>query len=322
MAIVASTFTRYDAIGLREELSDMIYNISPMDTPLVSGMSKTKCNQTLFEWQTDSLAAAVSTNQQLEGDNIDSWDAITPTTRVGNYTQISRKLLIISGTEEVVNKAGRKSELAYQIAKRGKELKRDMEKNLWDNVGGTAGATDAARKTATLGAWVKTNDSLGASGASPTYTSGVPGAARTDGTTRAFTSTILEAVASLVWQSGGTLKNLFVGPYNKGVVSSMTTVVTRNFDISNTPKPTAVIGAVDVYVTDFGTLAIRPSRFQRERDGWFIDFDYLSLRHLRPFRVEQIAKTGDAHKRMLLVEFGLQVKNEAALGLAADLSTS
>jgi hypothetical protein len=322
MAIVANTFTRYDAVGLREELSDMIYNISPMDTPLISGMSKQKCSQTLFEWQTDSLAAAATDNQVLEGDDISSWTATAATSRVGNYTQIARKLLILSGTEEVVNKAGRKSELAYQIAKRGKELKRDMEANAWENIGGVAGATDTIRKTATLGAWIKTNDDFGGSGASPTYTSGVPSAARTDGTQRAFTTTILENVASLIWVSGGTLKNLFVGSYVKGVVSDMTTVVSRNFDIVNAPKASAIIGAVDVYVTDFGVLAVRPSRFQRGRDAWYIDFDYLALRHLRPFRVEKMAKTGDAHKRMLLVEYGIQVKNEAALGLAADLSTS
>lgn len=323
MAIVTNTFTRYGAIGLREQLADVIYNISPIDTPLFSGMARDKAKQTLFEWQTDSLAAVDTANKHLEGDDITTFPAVSPTVRVGNYTQISRKLLILSGTLEAVDKAGRKSELAYQIAKRGKEIKRDMEAIVFENLGGDAGGVSTERQTATLGAWVKSNTDFGATGADPTYTSGVPGAARTDGTLRAFTETILKSVAQEVWSSGGTLKNLFLGPYNKTVASGFTGVVSRNFDISNAPaKPTAAIAAIDVYVTDFGTLRILPSRFQRERDGWYIDFDYLAVAYLRPFHTVKLAKTGDAEKRMLLVEWGFKCKQEAALGLAADLSTS
>ena len=323
MTIVANTYTRYGASALREQLSDVIYNISPEDTPFVSSCSRESAKQTLFEWQTDSLATVSTGNAQLEGDDITSFDAVTATARVGNYTQISRKLLILSGTLEAVDKAGRKSEMAYQMAKRGAELRRDMEAICLENIGGVAGGTTTARKTATMGAWIKTNDDVGSSGESPVYTSGVPGAARTDGTDRDYDETILKTVAQSVWTSGGTLKTLMVGPYNKGVVSGFTGVVTRNFDMSNvSPKPTAAIASIDVYVTDFGTLKVIPNRFQQEGDAWYLDFEYLALAHLRAFRTIKLAKTGDAEKRMLLVEWGLKVKQEAALGLAADLSTS
>lgn len=323
MAIITNTFTRYDAKGLREQLSDIIYDISPQDTPFISSSGRGSASQTLFEWQTDSLAAAVSTNQQIEGDDIATWPSTAATVRVGNYTQISRKLLILSGTLEVVNKAGRRSELAYQIAKRGAELKRDMEKNLLDNVGGDAGSSSTARKSATLAAWLKTNTDFGTGGVDPTYTSGVPGAARTDGTQRAFTETILKTVAQEVWVSGGDMEVLMVGPFNKGVVSGFSGVVTRNYDISNMPaRPTAVIAAVDVFVSDWGTLRVVPNRFQRDRDAWLLDFEYLAVPTLRPFQTIEVAKTGDAEKRMLLVEFTLQVKAEAALGICADLTTS
>lgn len=323
MAIVSNTFTRYDAKGLREQLSNVIYNISPEDTPFVSSAGRESAKQTLFEWQTDSLAAVDTGNAQLEGDDIGTFPAVAASVRVGNYTQISRKLLILSGTLEAVDKAGRKSELAYQLAKRGAELKRDMEAIYFENLGGDAGGSATARQTATLGAWVKSNTDHEGTGADPVYTSGVPGAARTDGATRAFTETILKSVIEAVWTSGGSMKTLFVGPVNKQKVSAFSGVVTRNFDISNaSPKPTAIIAAVDVYVSDFGTLKVMPSRFQRERDAWLIDFDYVSIATLRPFQTVQLAKTGDAEKRMLLVEHGLKVKQEAALGLAADLSTS
>lgn len=326
MAIIGNTFTRYGAIGLREQLSDVIYNISPMDTPVISGASKEDAKQTLFEWQTDALESATTANAHPEGDDITTFPAVSPTVRVGNYTQISRKLLILSDTLEVVDKAGRQSELAYQMAKRGREIKRDMESIVLGNLGGAAGSTSVARQTATLGAWLKTNVNFGAApGANPTYTSGVPGAARTDGAQRNLTETIFKNVIQQVWTAGGNVDSLiaFAGPVNKQKISGFTGVVTRNFDISNaSPRPTAVIAAVDVYVSDFGTVRIMPTRYGRERDVYMLDFEYLALATLRPFKQVKLAKTGDAEKRMLLIEWGLKVKNEGALGLAADLSTT
>jgi hypothetical protein len=326
MALFTGTYTRHAVIGAREKLADRIFDISPVDTPAVSSMKRESINGSLFEWQTDSLAAAAA-NAQLEGEDYGSGvTASTATVRVGNYMQISSKTLGVSGTLEAVDKAGRKSELAYQLARRGSEIKRDMEFTVFSNVAGSAGSTTQARVTATLGAWLKTNTNAQTTANDPTYTSGVPAATRTDATTtlqRAFTETILKDVAQSIWTAGGTLKNLFCGPYNKTVVSGFTGVVTRNFDMSNvSPKPTAVIAAADVYVTDFGTLKVIPNRFMRERDAYFLDFDYLSLAVLRNFRIEKLAKTGDAEKRLLLIEWGLKVKQEAALGGAFDLTTS
>lgn len=286
-----------------------------------------KAKQTLEEWQTDSLASADGTNAQLEGDDA-SFSTPAATVRVGNYSQISRKTLVLSGTLEEVDKAGRKSELAYQLAKRGSELKRDQETIFLRAQGGSAGAVGTARTLASLNAWVKTNTNKGTggtpAGADPTYTSGVPGAARTDNsTTRAFTETIAKDVIQQVWTEGGTPKVIMVGPFNKTVISGFSGVVTRNFDMSNvSPKPTAIIASADVYVSDFGTLRVVPNRFQRERDAWFLDFDQVEVRYLRPHKTEKLAKTGDAEKRMLICEYTLVVKQEAGLGLAADLNVS
>lgn len=326
MAVVTGTFTRYDAVGLREDLSDVIYNISPEETPFISAIGRgPKANQTLTEWQTDSLANVDTANAVLEGADA-TFATPAATVRVGNYTQISRKTLILSGTLEVVDKAGRRSELAYQLAKRGKELKRDMEAIVLGNQAGNAGGVGTARNLASLGAWLKTNVDKGTGGGDPTYTSGVPLAARTDATTgnlRAFTETILKNVIQKVWTAGGTPKILMVGPFNKTKVSGFSGIATRNFDLSNvSPRPTAIIASADVYVSDFGTLRVIPNRFQRERDAWVLDPEYADLSYLRPFRTEELAKTGDAEKRMLLTEYTLRVKQEAAHGLAADLTAS
>lgn len=324
MAVFSGTYTTHTAIGQREDLQDVIFDISPMDTPFISGCTRGKASATTHEWQTDTLADATSDNSQKEGDDYTSLDTSSPTVRVGNYLQISAKTVIISGTLEAVDKAGRKNELAYQIAKRGKELKRDMETIVLANLTSDAGGSDTARVMAPLRAWLQTNTDLGTSGANSGHTSGVPSAFATDGTQRALTETIFKAVLESCWTEGADPNMLMVGAHVKQVVStSITGVVTRNFDIANAAaKPTATIAAVDVYVSDWGIVRIVPNRFQRARDGWVLDMDYVGLKFLRPMQTIALSKTGDAEKRLMLVEYTLCVKNEAALGLCADLSTS
>jgi hypothetical protein len=320
MAIVTNTFTRYSAIGIREDLSNVIYNISPEETPFISNIGRESVKNTYFEWQTDSLAAASASNASVEGDDISSFTAVNPTARVGNYTQISTKNVIISGTLEALDKAGRRSELTYQLAKLGSELKRDMESALLANQASVAGNTSTARRTAGLPAWLTSNTSFGSGGANPTVGS-TPTAARTDGTQRAFTETILKNVISSVWTSGGTPKMLMVGAFNKQAASAFTGIATRFRDVP-AGSQAQIIGAADVYVSDFGTVSIVPNRFQRPRDAFVIDPEYASLAVLRPIQQMELAKTGDAEKRLMLVEYGLKVSNEAAHGIAADLTVS
>lgn len=326
MAIFSNAFSTYDAVGIREDLSDLISDISPQKTPLTSMVRRRSVDNTHFEWQTDSLADASTSNAQLEGDNITSYSAITATTRLGNYCQISRKDYVISGTEEAVNKAGRASERAYQKMKKGAELKRDVEAIMLSNQGAVSGGTGTARQTATLGAFVKTNTDAGTGGGDPAYSSGIPVNARTDATStnqRAFTETILKSVISSAWTEGAEPDTLMVGPFNKQTVSGFSGIATRNFDISNTAaKPTAVIAAVDVYVSDFGTFRVVPNRFQRERDAWLIDRKYIRQAVLRPYFTREMPESVDGSAHLMILEWGLQVDNEAALGLCADLTTS
>jgi len=320
MTLVTNAKNTYESKGLREDLANIIYNISPTDTPGFSSFGKATAKATTFEWQTDTLRAAISTNAQLEGDAITSFDSRAASVRVGNYCQISRVLVSVSGTVEKVDKAGRGSEMAFQMAKASKELKRDIEKTIFENIGGNAGGATTARVTASLGAWIKTNTDKGAAGGDPAYTSGVPAAARTDGTTRAFTEPMLKTVIAKIFNSGGELRDLHVDSTNKGVVSAFTGIATRNYDISNMPKPTAIIGSASVYVGEFGTLRIVPNRFMRARDAYLLDPEFIDVAYLRPFQVMDLAKNGDATNKMLLVEWGLKVKNEAACGLVADLT--
>ena len=322
MAAVSNTFQTYTAIGLREDLTDMIYDISPIDTPFISSGKRGTMKAVLHEWQTDSLAAVDTANAHIEGDDITSFDATAVTVRVGNYAQISRKLVLIAGTLDAVDKAGRNTELAYQLAKRSAELKRDMEAIALENIAGSAGNSSTARQMATLGAWVKSNVSYYTTdGGNPVYTTGVPAAARTDGTTRALSETLFKAVISSLYSNGGNLKMAMFGPINKSNASQMNGIATQTY-YTSAPKQSTLIGAADVYVSDFGTLSIIANRFQRERDGWLLDPAYYGINFLRSFRQEKLAKTGDANKRMLLAEWTLKIENEAALGLVADLNTT
>ena len=320
MTIVSNTFTTYSAKGIREDLSNVITNIAPEETPFQSNIGRETISNTLFEWQTDTLADAAA-NAQLEGDDVGTFDSVTATVRLTNYAQISRKTIVLSNTEEVVNKAGRRSELAYQIAKRGSELKRDQEFIFLNGGIAVAGNTTTARVTASLGAFVKTNTDKQTNGTDPSYTT-LPNSARTDGTVRTFTETILKNVIQKVWTAGGTPKILMCGPVNKQRVSGFSGIASSRFNIDGGAKPATLIGAVDIYVSDFGNVSVIANRFQRERDAWVIDPDYAKMTVLRPYQQVELAKTGDAEKRMLLIEYGLKVLAENAHGLAADLVTS
>ena len=313
MAQPTNTFDTYDSVGEREDLSDVIYNISPTDTPFLSSAAKTSSTAVLHEWQTDALASASTSNAVIEGDEA-TLDAVTATTRLSNSCQIMDKTVVITGTQEAVDKAGRASELAYQIAKKAKELKRDMEAQITTNNAEVTGSATAAREMGSLGAWVATNDVMGTSGTSGS----VGNTARTDGTQRAFTEDLLKSVIKSVWNEGGNPTMIMVGPFNKQKLSGFTGNSTR-FDAG---ADATLYTSVDVYASDFGQLQVVPNRFSRDRDAYVLDMDYWGVAFLRDFSMHELSKTGDSEKRQLLVEATLESRNEAASGLVADLTTS
>jgi hypothetical protein len=314
-----AAYDRYSAIGAREDLTDVIYDISPTDTPIMSTIGKTKATSVTHEWQTDSLAAATTANALVEGASA-SEGTITPTTRLANLTQIVGKTVMVSGTLLASDLAGRKSEMAYQMAKASAEIKRDIETIITANQGQTAGSSgSSARKMGSLLSYIKTNTSkngTSVTGVDPT-TLGV--STRTDGSTRAFTETILKDVIAKVFASGGTPSALFVSPAQKQVVSAFTGLAAQRYQVPTSGQATILAGA-DLYQSDFGVLQIVPNRFMRTRDALVLDPEYAALAYLRPFQTNDIAKVGDSDKKQILAELTLEVRNEAAHGGAFDLS--
>ena len=316
------TFTRFDAVGAREDLSDVIYDISPQDTPIMSSIGTTKATAVYHGWQTDSLAAATTGNAAVEGADATA-ATLSPTTRVGNYTQIVQKTVQVSGTLEAVDKAGRKSEKAYQLAKASAELKRDIEAIITANQAVAVGNSSTARQMSSLLSWIKTNTNKGSgtttAGEDPT-TSGV--SARVDAdTTRTFTETMLKDVVQKVFSSGGTPSLLVVPPALKQVVSGFTGLAQHRYN-SNASGEVTILAGADLYQSDFGVISIIPSRFMRSRDALVLDPEYVALAYLRPFQTNDLAKTGDSEKTQILAELTLEVRNEAAHGGVFDLSAT
>jgi len=313
MAIPTNTFTTYSAIGTREDLKDFIANVSPKDVPFQNMAGKAKMEQTFMEWQTDAFAAASATNAQLEGDDYAAV-AVTATTRLGNRAQISSKAFTITGTQEVTNKAGRSSEMAYQLTKQTYELKRDMEAVLTRNQASVAGNATTARTLGALENQITTNASNGGdTGGGYTSSNWV---VVTDGTQRAFTETLLKDVCQLVFTNGGNPNYLMVGPAQKQVVSGFTGNATR-MDKSEDQK---LYTAIDVYVSDFFEFKVIPNRFQRNRTAFLLQSDMWQVAYLRPVQVQDLAKTGDSMKKLMTVEYSLMGKNQLSSGIIRSLT--
>ena len=322
MANPVGTYQTYQSIGNREDLSNMIYNIAPTETPFVSMAKRRKAKDKKFEWQTDSLATAAA-NSQVEGDT-PSNTTVTPTTRLFNATQILSKTFNISGTQQAVDPAGRADELAYQLVKYGKEVKRDLEKAMTGNTAYAAGASGTARVSGSLEAWISTNWTTMSSATSAVHpgfsTTGV--VAATDATTQVTVSEAnVKAIMRACWTSGGEPSVLMVGPYNKVKVSGFSGIGTQSIDQPAKGQAT-IIAAADRYVSDFGAFKVVPNRFNRDRSIMVLDMEFWALAYLRPFQQVPLAKVGDSDQRMILVEVGLESKNEAASGAVFDCATS
>lgn len=320
MAQPTNTFDTYDAVGNREDLSDIIHNIAPTETPFwMSLPAGQKATAVRHEWQTDTLAAATAANAVIEGDDA-TLEAVVPTVRLNNVCQISDKTVVITGTQDAVNKAGRAKELTYQVEKKGRELKRDVESAICQNGPHLIGNSSTARRLAGFETWIHTNQSRGAGGAAAANTNDQPdnNAPPTDGTQRAFSEANFKSVRQQIWTQGGDATLTIVGPFNKRAASAFTGNSTREI-MAGEKK---LVSAVDVYVDDYGTTTFAASRFSRDRSALLIDPEYWALSWLRPIATWPLAKTGDTEKRQILGEYTLEAREQKSSGIVADLTTS
>lgn len=314
MAILTNTALTFSAIGNREDLVDVIYNVDPVETPFQANVGKNRASAVLHEWQTQTLAAAAA-NAVIEGDDTTSsytFTAVTFTSRLNNRCQISRKDVVVSGTQDAVSKAGRKKEIVYQLVLKNKELRRDMEFVLTNNQAPVTGNSTTARQLRPLVGWYATNTV--ANGGS----NGTTSAARSDGTQRALTEALLKSGIQSCWVNGGMIDLIMVGAFNKTVISGFAGNTTRTQDTTDGK----LVAAIDIYKSDFGTHQIVANRFSRARDCHLLMTDMWAVSYLRSPMSIDLAKTGDNEKGMLLAEYTLEARNEIGSGLVADLTTS
>lgn len=318
MAQPTNTFDSYDSVGIREDLEETIYDISPDETPFYTACAKLKAAQAYHEWQTDSLRTS-ATNAHIEGDDTTA-NARTPTTRLGNYTQIFKDAVVIPDSDEGTSKAGRAKEMAYQVMKIAKEQKLDIEKALFANNARVAGNSATARELAGLPAWLITNVDFqsGNSGANPT---GDGTNARTDdGTPTAFSQTKFDGVMQSIWESGGKPDTCYLSSFQMNAAQAF--VGNNNQRANIEAGENKVSKYMAVYVTPWGTVEFKPTRENRGRDVFILEDDKWAVAVKRPTKNKALGKTGDNEKRQVVTELTLVARNEAASGGIFDNTTA
>ena len=334
------TFDTYESVGIREDLIDVIYNIAPSDTPFVSNVGSGSSKGTYHEWQEDTLADPTDSRAAEGADATPA--ALTPTTRLGNFTQINEKTFVISGTDLSADNAGRGVEMAYQEAKKGLELRKDVETRCVGGLdttdpstesgylagAGNAGGAPVARRAADVLAWIganadatRNNTNFAGDGADPVVDTGAnpPGLnGRTDGTQRAFTEPLLTDVIDKIYLNGGNPDTIMSNTKQKRVISQTFKGSADSRDIQVPSK--RVINAVDFYESDYGVLSIVPNRYMRQRDVFVLDTEMWSVDNYRPYFTQDLAKTGDNSKKQMLVEWTLKSSEQSSGGGVFDLT--
>jgi hypothetical protein len=315
MAQPTNTFDSYDARGIREDLQDVIYDISPSETPFYSSVAKVTASNTYHEWQTDSLRASAD-NKHVEGDETVA-EARSATSRLGNYTQIFKNAVTVADTDSGLKKAGRAAEMAYQVLKVAKEQKLDIEKALFANNARVAGNSTTARELAGAPAWLITNTSYGSGGADAT---GDGTDARTDGTQEEFTQARFDSTMQSIWVSGGRPDVVYLSAFQMNKALGFTGNNNQRSQVQAGDEK--VIKSLAVYVTPWGTVEFMPTRENRSRDVFIMQKDMWAVGVLRPTKNTELAKTGDSTKRQVVTELTLVCKNEASCGGIFDNTTS
>lgn len=314
-------FDRYDVnTSVREDLIDKIYNVSPEEVPVTTGFGRGTAAQTYHEWQRDALAAANKDNAMIDGDDF-SADALTATERIGNYCQIFAAKPAVSRRANIVKKAGQGKSMAYQKAKRMKEIKRDVEAAVLSKNVAVAGNSSTASKLGGLGVLIYSTALHGVSGATAAHTSGAPTVANTAGTNRTFSETLLKtAIQSVYVNSGKVPPQAVMSPSHKTIFSSFTGIAVNRYQVGKKEQG-RIIGGADVYMSDFGEIEIVPHYIMVGADVvYLVNPENGELSFLDGFRSEEMGKTGDSEKVLVTADLTLTVDAEKAMGKIDNLT--
>lgn len=313
MAAPTAAFATFNQVGAREDLEDIIYDISPMETYFTSSIPKGKATNTLHDWQTDALDSPVATNAWIQGDDF-SAGTVNPTTKLRNYTQIARKDFVVTRTANMMNTAGRKEELARLIVRKGDSMKRDIESQVVQNKAATAGSSASAAISASVETWIYTANHihpLVGDATTPAPVSGLASTAPTDGSATAFVEADLKTALAQAWSCGGKTDVILLPSVLKQKFDAFTGIATRFRDVA-AGKQAQVIAAADVYVSAYGSHKVVLSRYMRASVVLCLDMSTWALDWFDKMHVEEIAKAGDSEKRMIVAEYTLVARSPLA----------
>lgn len=321
MTVPSNLFQAASVKGNREDLIEKIFQVSPTETPITSAAGKVTATSVFHEWQRDSLAAPVSTNAAIDGDDA-TLQAQTATERVGNHCQILTKVIGVSRRSNLIKKAGRGSEINYLKAKAMTELKRDIEKTAVSLNAAVAATTSVAGKMGGLSVQLYKNTSHGAGGSTASWTSGAPTTAATSGTGRALTAAQVSTVQQSIFSNSGTQPTaIYLSPAHKVVFSGFTGIATNRLDLQKKSQQGAIIVGADVYMGDFGALDIVPHYMMAgSTDAFILNTDYIDVAFLDGIKTSDLAKTGDSEKILITADCTLAVRNSDAQGKISDLT--
>lgn len=317
MAIVTGSLATYNVTTNREDLTDAVYRISPVDTPFISAVPRAKATAVLHEWSTQALATINTTNARLEGDALTRVTSTAPGRRQ-NYCQISSKDATVTGTQRATNPAGIDDMMAYQSSLKSLELKRDMEAILLGNTGQGAGNTTTARTLRSFNAWFAGNALRGGSTAADATTATAAALDATAAGIRTLTEALLKSAILAAYSDGGEPSMVLVGPFNKQLISGFTGRASQQQIVDSK----MILGAASLYASDFGTMKIVPNRSQRERDAYVVDPSKVAVAYLRAFEPQELGRVGDAVTRDIISEYTLEMRHPDAHAMIADCTTA
>lgn len=320
MAVPSNLYQKDSLKGNREDLLDKIYNVSPTETPLGKMFGDVTATSTFHEWQRDALGAANANNAMIDGDDA-TMTAQVPTDRVGNHTQRFSKVYGVSNRANIIKKAGRDSEIGYIRLKNLKEIKRDVEAMIVSSNPAVASTTSVAGKSAGLGVQLYASALHNGAGATASWTSGAPTTAVTAGTNRAFTEALFKTACQNVYANAGEFVTMAVmSPSHKATFSAFTGIAQNRFEVKGKSQGT-VVGAADVYISDFGAISIVPHYLMSgANEVYLLNPDYIDMAYLEAYKKRPLAVTGDSERELLTVDVALAVRNSAAQAKIDDLT--
>lgn len=304
--MAGETYTTYDQVGLAEDVSDVITNISPTKTPFQTSIGSEKVSARLFEWQEDSLRNPAD-NKKVEG-FVAADVARTPTVMRSNYTQIMQDTFRISGTADAVKAHGRAKETAYQLAKTGEELKRDMEFAFVGQVNAAVAGDESTEREMSSALYMIDSGNVVTTDSDAGTVGNQAGP---------ITETNLLACHKKIYDAGGEAEILMIKPADALIVAGFAAASGRQRDFGSSKTITNV---VDLYVSPWGELKVVLNRFMLSTVAFLYQPDMFKKCVLRNWSREMLAKDGDAERHMVVGEFSLKHKNYKSSGYIANLT--